>query len=89
MPSCLQLHPIEIARQVTLLEFDMYRAVKPSEMVGSVWMKKDKNITSPNVHQMIQQTTRVSAKLLTFLARNILEQKLVNNMMLWREAHGF
>jgi len=54
------LHPIEIARQLTLLEFDLYRVVKPSEMVGSVWMKKDRTTTSGNLLRMMQHSTRVS-----------------------------
>lgn len=56
----LMLHPIEVARQLTLLEFDLYKSVKPSELVGNAWTKKDKDQRSPNLLKMIHNTNNVS-----------------------------
>lgn len=59
---------MEVARQLTLLEFDLYRAVKPFELIGQegqsvVWTKKDKQKTSPNLLKMIKQNSIVRISL--------------------------
>ena len=49
MFNLLTIHPIEFARQFTLLEYELFKKVKPSELVDCAWTKKDKERTSPNL----------------------------------------
>ncbi|KAH7730361.1 RasGEF domain-containing protein [Aphelenchoides avenae] len=53
----LTLHPLEIGRQITLLEFCLYRAIKPIELVDAAWMdKKDKYRKSPQLLKYVKHT---------------------------------
>jgi son of sevenless-like protein len=55
------LHPLEIARQLTLILSDYYRAIHLSELVDASWMKELKKETaSPNLFKLSRFETRVS-----------------------------
>lgn len=58
--NILTIHPIEFARQLTLLEFELFRRIQPSELVKCVWTKVDKESTAPNLLKMIHFTTNIT-----------------------------
>ncbi|KAI1707534.1 rasGEF domain-containing protein [Ditylenchus destructor] len=65
----LTLHPLEIGRQMTLLHFCLYRAIKPIELVDAAWTKQDKYQRSPQLLKLIEHSTN-----LTFwVAKSIVE----------------
>jgi hypothetical protein len=68
---------VELARQITLVEHDLYLAIKPQELLGQAWTKKNKERDSPNILRLIDHFNNVclpilSLSLFFFLAQLIL-----------------
>ncbi|EGD80856.1 hypothetical protein PTSG_01442 [Salpingoeca rosetta] len=72
----MTLHPIEVARQLTIIDSGLYRAIKPSELVGQQWNKADKESKSPNVLAFIRHFNHVSRwAIRTILEMSDLEER--------------
>lgn len=62
----ISLHPTEFARQLTLIEFDLYRAIKPSDLIDDceftlrLGRNKTKSEPSPNLRRMTRHFTLFS-----------------------------
>jgi hypothetical protein len=57
--GCPHLHPLEVARQMTLLDHRLYRGIKPEECLHMRWTKDDKDDLAPNVLASIRQFCNV------------------------------
>ena len=58
----LTLHPLEVARQMTIIESNLYRSIRPSELVGQVWTKADKWQFAPNVLALTHRFNQVGGQ---------------------------
>ena len=56
----MNFHIEEIARQLTIIEFDFFKAIRPWECLGQSWTKKDKEQKAPNILGMISRFNQVS-----------------------------
>lgn len=55
----MEIDPAELARQMTLIELNVYRNIRAKECLDQGWEKPDKQQRSPNVTKMIQHTNNV------------------------------
>ena len=58
--SILDIHPLEIARQLTIIESNLYRNIRPQECLGLAWSKKNAQEKAPNILKMINRFNIVS-----------------------------
>jgi hypothetical protein len=68
-------NPRNIARQLALLNFYLLKQIRPNELVGTGWMRKDKYERSPHLMALIDSNTRVTY----WIARKIVEERSIVN----------
>ena len=66
----LDIDPLEIARQLTIMDFELFKKIKPHELLEKSQGKKSID-TAPNVKAMINFTNQVS----NWVQESILMQK--------------
>jgi len=59
------IRPIELARQMTLLEYELFKKINPSEFLNQAWTKSSRRKTSPNICAVTDQFNNVSAWIAT------------------------
>lgn len=65
----LDLNPKEIARQLTLLEFDIFRNIRTSEFLDQSWNAKKREQKAPNIFKMINWFNIVAGWVATEIVR--------------------
>ncbi|KAF5024027.1 hypothetical protein F66182_3874 [Fusarium sp. NRRL 66182] len=71
-PSILDFDPLELARQLTLKQMNIFSSILPEELLASQWMKNG-GVDAPNVKAMSSLSTDLS----NLVAETILQQQEV------------
>jgi hypothetical protein len=74
----MEIDAEEIARQLTLIEWDLWVAVQPYECYGLAWMKPDKEKRAPNICALTRQFNYVSGWITTLICTTEDFKKRVN-----------
>lgn len=59
--TLVDMDPIEIARQITLIEFEVFKAISPTQCLNQAWIKQNKQDIAPDVLKMIRFSNDISA----------------------------
>jgi len=58
--SLLELKSVDVARQLTIEEFEMYCCVEPRELIGQAWQREDKSEKAPNLVALIERFNKIA-----------------------------
>lgn len=72
------INPVELARQLTLMEFTVFQKVNAEELLGLGWMKDSKEWTAPNITQIISRSNQVTDWVTTYIITTPNLKKRIN-----------
>jgi len=83
--TMLDFHPEELARQISRMEFELWKQVKNVELLEVAWTKKDKEKRAPNVLNMIHFSNHITSWMISeVLAPNDpKDRSVVLNRCVW------
>jgi len=58
--TVLDIAPLEMARQLTLIEYDMFRKIQPKECLQQAWTGGERQTRAPNIYTIITRFNRIS-----------------------------
>ena len=67
--SVMQLNPIELARQITLKDYEAFLLIEPAEFLHQRWCKQNASLMAPNLIGMIERFNDVVAWAATEILR--------------------
>lgn len=65
----IDLHPVEVARQLTILEFQLFAAIEGRELLHQCWNGPDKETAAPNVTLTISRFNQMSGWITTLMVK--------------------
>lgn len=55
----IQWPAIELARQLTIIETELFGKIKPKECLNQNWNNKNRQTKAPSIYRMIERTNQV------------------------------
>lgn len=65
VPPVTEMEPLELAKQMTLMEATLLRKVRAKEFHGTAWAKKDAEVRAPNLTKVININNQLSNWMIT------------------------
>jgi hypothetical protein len=57
--SLLTYNSIDIAQQMTMIDFEVFSQIQPKECLNQAWAKDNQKRMAPNIHTMIERTNEM------------------------------